>query len=113
YFCSCALFWYSLCYNGGDLWYGSMEPEQNCGLGLGHYQLCMVDRNRSCRNIDFCYLIIIPPGLENRCEPCSRSNDHLCGNLCRPVSDLAHGSCVGCLLYTSLPKYKRSIVGKL
>ena len=87
-------FWNCFCYHGSYLWYRPMEPEQNNWLGMGYYQLRMVGRYWSRRYTDLCYLIIIPPGLENRCEPCGRSDDHLCGNVCGPVSDLAHGSCM-------------------
>jgi hypothetical protein len=33
-FCLVPVFRNFICYNGGDLWYRPVEPEQNCGMGL-------------------------------------------------------------------------------
>src|SRR6187402_807248 len=109
-FCIVFMFWYTFSNNGGDIRRWSMEPEQNSWLGLGHHQLRLVDRYWSRRNIDLSDLIIIPSGLENWCEPCSRSDDNFCGNVCGSISNLAYGSCVGCLLRITLSKYKRPFV---
>ena len=82
-------------------------------MGMGYHQLRMVGGYWSRRYPDLCYLIIISPGLENRCKPCCRSNDHFCRNVCWPVSNLAYGSCVACFLYFTLSQYKRPGMGKL
>src|SRR6476646_6048403 len=103
-YCRCAVaVRYLQCVPGCYLWYWSVEPEQDCGLGLGHHQLRMVGRYRSRRNTDLGDPLVVPPGLENRCEPCGGSDDHLCGNVRGPVPDLAHGPCVDGLLRNALP----------
>ena len=82
-------------------------------LGLGYHQFRMVGRYRSRGNAYFCDLIIIPPGLENRCEPCSRSDDDLCSNVRRPVPDMAYGACVDGILRITLSKQSRTFMGEL
>src|SRR5204862_1219670 len=100
-----SLFRNFLCNHGGYIWCGSMEPEQNCGLGLGYYQLCMVDRYWPRRYFDLSDLIIVPSGVENWCESCCRSDDNICSNVCRPVSYLAHGSGLECFFCFVLSQY--------
>ena len=46
--------------------------------------------------------LVVPPGMENRCKPCSRSDDHLRGNVRRPVPDLSHGTCMDGILRITL-----------
>ena len=60
-------------------------------IGIGH-----------AGTLDLRHPFIIPPGLENRCKPCCRSDDHFCGNVCRSVSYLAHGTCMDGVLCFSL-----------
>jgi hypothetical protein len=79
--------------------YGPVEPEQNNRMGMGYHQLRMVGRYRSRRNPYLCYPVTLSSGMENRCKPCGRSDDHLRGNVRRPVPNLPHGSCMECLLY--------------
>ena len=80
---------------------------------MGYHQLRMVGGYRSRRNPDLRDPVAVPPGMENRGKPCSRSDDHLRSNVCGSVPDLAHGSCVECLLRTALPEYPGSAVGEL
>src|SRR3954462_13942170 len=82
-------------------------------MGLGHHQLRVVGWYRSRRNTDLCDPFTFPPGMENRCEQGSRSDDHLCGNVRRTIPDLAHGSCMECILHTSISKHTWSFVGEL
>ncbi len=90
---------------------GQWNLNKNSGLGMGYHQLRMVGRYRSRGNADLCHPFAVPPGMENRCEPCGGSHDHLCGNVCGPVPDMAHGSCVDGILCTSLSEYKRTALG--
>ena len=50
-----------------NLWYRTVEPKQDSGLGLGYHQLRMVGWYRSRRNTYLSNLIIVSSGLENRC----------------------------------------------
>ena len=97
---------------GSDLRNRPVEPEQNHRLGLGYHQFRVVGRYRSCRNPDLRDPFIIPPGMENRCKPCRGSDDHLCGNVRRPVPDLAYGPCMDGLLCIALSQYPRSVMAE-
>ena len=59
-----------------------MECHPYCRMGLGHYQFCLVDRYRSCRNAYFCNSFIIRARMENRGKQGCRSNDNFCCNVC-------------------------------
>ena len=69
-------------------------------IGIGH-----------AGTLDLCDLIVIPPGMENRCKPCCRSHDHFCGNVCRAVPDLAYGPGLAGLLCNALSKFKGTGMG--
>lgn len=98
---------------GGDLWCGTVEPEQNDRMGLGYHQLRLVGWYWSRRNTHLRYPLVVSPGLENRCKPGGRSNDDICGYVCGPVPDLAHGPGLDGIFRTSLSEYKRTTMGKL
>ena len=102
-------FWRVFCLQGSYLWYWPVESESNRWLGLGYYQLCLVDRYRSCRNTYFCNSFIIQAGMENRCKQGCRSDDDFCSYVRRPVSYISHGTCMGWLFCNALSKYPRPL----
>ena len=55
-------------------------------LGLGYYQLRLVGWYRSCRNAYLRDPFVVQARMENWCKPCCRSHDHLCCNVCGPIS---------------------------
>ncbi len=56
---------------------------------------------------------IVPPRVENGCKPCCRSHDHFCGNVCRPVSYLAHGPCMDALFCIALSQIPAGLFGQI
>src|SRR5579863_1787992 len=81
-------------------------------MGLGHHQFRMVGWDRACRYADFSYPFVIPAGLENRCKPCGGSDDDICSNVRRAISNLAYGQGMDVLFYITLSKYTGSRVAK-
>ena len=82
---------------------------------MGYYQLCMVDRYWSRRYTDLCDSFIIQTGMENRRKPGCRSDDDFCSNVCRPVSNISHGTCMGrlllyCLIQTSVVRFGLTLI---
>src|SRR4051812_514152 len=90
-----------------------MESEQNSWLGLGHHKLRVVGGYWSRRNTDLRDPFAFPSGMENRREPCSRSDDNFCGDVRRSVSDLAHGPRMDGIFRSSLSQHERSALGEL
>src|SRR5450631_1702621 len=74
-------------------------------MGLGYHQFRMVGRYWSRGDPDLCNSFAVQTGLENRSKPSSRSNDHLCGDVRRSISDLAYGSRLDGILLSPLSKY--------
>ena len=48
-------------------------------MGLGYYQLRMVGGIGHAGTPSLRILLLFRQGMENRCKPCGRSDDHLCG----------------------------------
>ena len=55
-------------------------------VGLGYCQFRLVDRYWSRRNADFSNPFPFAPTLANGCQPGRRSDDDLCGHVCRNLS---------------------------
>ena len=98
-------FWSLFCIQGSNLWYWPVEPEPYYWLGMGHYQLCVVDRYWSCGNAHFRNSVIIQAGLENRGEQGCRGNDHFRRYMRGNVSYFSYGTGMGRILRNALPKF--------
>ena len=101
---------YSVHHLGG---YWFLEPEPDDRLGLGHYQLRMVDRDWSCRNTDLCNSSVVQTEMENRGQPCGRGHDHICRFVRRAVPGHTRRPDLGGFLFLSLSQHARSSVAKL
>ena len=56
---------------------GTWGSEQDCRLGLGYYQLCMVGRNWTCRNTYFCGSSFIQSKMAYGHQPFCGGHDYL------------------------------------
>ncbi len=97
-------FWRLFSLQGSRLWNRTMEPEPYDRMGLGYYQLRLVDRYRSCRYTYLCHSFTIQAGMENGRKPGCRSYDDIRSYVRRPVPYLSYGSCLGRFLCISLSK---------
>ncbi len=107
---TCIDLWGHLYYHHhlGRYWY--LEAKPNHRVGLGYYQLRLVDRYWSRWYADFGHPFTLPSEMEDRCKPGCRSDDHFCRYLCCLVSGYSRRKNLDCILLLSLSKYKRSIV---
>src|SRR5690606_7282283 len=82
-------------------------------MGLGYYQLCLVGRYRSRRNVDLSCTFVIPSEMENGSKPFCRSDDHIFGCSSGVISNYSHGSSLVGLFGSPNSKPVRFIMGEL
>src|ERR1700722_4790840 len=99
--------------DASDIWCRPMEPSPDGRLGLGYHQLRLVGRYRSRRNADLRDPLAVPSGLAYRGQPGCGSHDHICGDVCGSIPDLAYGPGVAVLLYHALPQYAGAALAEL
>ena len=72
-------------------------------LGLGNYQLCLVDRYWTCGHVNFGYFIAHASAMAQFDQPICRSHDHFRCHVRRYVSAVAHGAVPWVAAYWLLP----------
>jgi molybdopterin-containing oxidoreductase family iron-sulfur binding subunit len=72
--------------------YRYLGSEQNYRLGLGYYQLRMVDRYRSRRYADISDLTTLQTEVAYWCKQSSRGHDYICRDVCGTLSADTHGT---------------------